>query len=216
MGFALRRRGITPLHASAISILSHAILFCGAIEVGKSTTVAALALRGFPVLSDDIAALPEANGRFQVEPGCPLICLWPDVVLKLFGKPDALPLLTSTWEKRYLSLVNGKFESARRPLGAIYFIAPRSNEMSAPRVEGINAREAVLELVQNTYMNWLLDRGQRAMELDVLSRLALNVPVRRLVPHADPARIDQLCDLVLRDSEGLIGRDIYAHLAGPG
>ena len=215
MGFALRRRRITALHAGAAYLGAHAVLFCGITESGKSTTAAALALRGIPILSDDIAALPELNGRFQVEPGYPWICLWPDAVLNLFGKPDALPQLTATWEKRYLPLGSGSFESVRRPLGAVYLVAQRSSESSAPRVEDINPREALLGLVQNTYMNWLLDRDQRAAELDVLARLASNVPVRRLIPHTDPARIDQLCNLILRDSEATIRRQSIAGLGSP-
>jgi hypothetical protein len=215
MGFALRRRRITALHSGAAYLGAHAVLFCGMTESGKSTTAAALALRGIPILSDDIAALPEKNGRFQVEPGYPWICLWPDAVVNLFGKSDALPQLTVTWEKRYLPLGGGGFESVRRPLGAVYLVAPRTGEPSAPRVEDINRREALLELVQNTYMNWLLDRDQRAAELDVLARLASNVPVRRLIPHADPARIDQLCDLILRDSEATIRGQNLVGLGSP-
>jgi len=215
MGFVLRRRGLTSLHAAAACVGEHGILFCGAIEAGKSTTVAALALRRIPILSDDISALREADGRFQVEPGYPWICLWPDAVLNLFGKADALPQLTPTWEKRYLSLGSGGFEPVRRPLGAVYLLAPRTNEPSAPRVEGISARDAVLELVQNTYMNWLLDSRQRAAELDVLSRLVSSVPVRRLIPHVDPGRIGLLCDQVVRDVEATIGRQSFVSLASP-
>ena len=215
MGFALRRKGIIPLHAAAASIAASAVLFFGPVEAGKSTTVAALASRGISILSDDIAALREVDGRFQVEPGYPGICLWPDAVLNLFGKRDALPQLTSSWEKCYLPLDRGRFEISRRPLGAIYLLAPRANEPSAPRVEGISTREAVLELVQNTYMNWLLDRRQRAIELDVLSRLVSTVPVRRLIPHTDPARIDLLCELIVRDSDATISRQSFADLAFP-
>jgi hypothetical protein len=205
MGFALRRRGITPLHASAACIGEHVILFCGAAGAGKSTTVAALASRGIPILSDDIAALRNAGGRFQVQPGYPWICLWPDAVLNLLGQPDALPQLTPTWEKRYLPLNCQDFDAIERPLAVIYLLAERVDDPSAPRIQPLSAREAVLELVQNTYMNWLLDRDQRAAELDALSKLISNVPVRMLAPHTDPSRIDQLCDLVVSDSEALIG-----------
>jgi len=215
MGFTLRRRGIIPLHAGAACIGTSAILFCGAIEAGKSTTAAALASRGIPILSDDIAALREAGGRFHVEPGYPWICLWPDAVRNLFGKRDALPQLTPAWEKRYMALDSGSFERVSRPLGAIYVLGPRTNEASAPRVEGMKAREAVLELVQNTYMNWLLDRHQRAAELDILSRLASGVPVRRLIPHTDPARIDLLCELIVRDSGTPIARQGFVDMASP-
>jgi hypothetical protein len=72
-----------------------------------------------------------------------------------------------------------------------------------------------LELVQNTYMNWLLDKRQRAAELDILSRLASSVPVRRLIPHTDPARIDLLCDLIVRDSDSTIARQGFADVASP-
>jgi hypothetical protein len=215
MGYALRRRGITALHASAACIGAHAILFCGATEGGKSTTIAALALRGLSILSDDIAALGEANDKFQVEPGYSWICLWPDTVGNLFGKPDALPQLTPVWEKRYLPLGAGGFESVKRPLGAIYLLAPRTSEPSAPRIDDISPREALLALVQNTYMNWLLDRRQRAAELDVLSKLASNVPVRRLIPPADPTQIDRLCELILGDAEAMISRHSVVGSASP-
>jgi len=216
MGFVLRRRGITSLHASAVRMGAHAVVLCGATESGKSTTAAALGLRGVSVLSDDIVPLrEEENGAYQVEPGYPWICLWPESVRNLLGNPNALPRLTPSWEKCYLSLNNGAFDSMRRPVGAIYVLAPRNSDLNTPRIEEMSGREAVLELVQNTYMNWLLDKGQRAAELDVLSRLASNVPVRRLIPHADPARIDLLCDLIVRDSEAAIGRQSLVRLASP-
>lgn len=212
MGFVLRRRGITSLHGSAVRIGAHAVVLCGATESGKSTTAAALALRGVSVLSDDIVPLREENGAYQVEPGYPWICLWPESVRNLLGNPNALPRMTPSWEKCYLSLKNAAFDSVRRPVGTIYVLAPRKSSQNTPRIEEMSAREAVLELVQNTYMNWLLDKGQRAAELDVLSKLASNVPVRRLIPHSDPARIDLLCDLIVRDSEAAIGRQSLAGL----
>ena len=49
-------------------------------------------------------------------------------------------------------------------LALIYVLAPRSEEPDAPRIERMHPREAMMELVQNTYMNWLLDQRQRAAE----------------------------------------------------
>jgi hypothetical protein len=65
----------------------------------------------------------------------------------------------------------------------------------------MSASEALLNLVQNTYMNWLLDRSQRASEFDALGRLVTQVPVRRIVPHLDPGRIGALCELIIADAE---------------
>jgi len=202
LGFVLRRRHITSLHASTVELFGHAVALSGDAGFGKSTTAAALALRGVPVLSEDIAPMHEDAGNFHVFPGYPRVCLWPDSVHYLLGSPDALPLLTPVWEKRYLPLdgVRARFSSEPLPLGLIYLFAPRSGEAGAPQVEEMSPREALLTLVQNTYMNWLLDREQRAVEFDALSRLVQQVPVRRIIPHSDPGRIPALCELIQEDA----------------
>jgi hypothetical protein len=50
-------------------------------------------------------------------------------------------------------------------------------------------------------MNKLLHSAQRAAEFDVLSRLVVQVPARRIVPHSDPARIGALCDVIIEDAQ---------------
>jgi hypothetical protein len=207
LGFILRSRGVTALHASALSINEKAIMLCGESESGKSTTVAALAVRKFPVLAEDISAIRDVGDKLFIESGYPRICLWPDAVEKLFGEPEALPLLTPTWDKRFLPLdgVRASFKSERQPLGAIYMLSPRAEDARAPFIEDLSARDALLLLVQNTYMNWLLNRGQRAAELDVLTKVVERVPVRRVFPHTDSIRIDSLCDLIAGDARRLFG-----------
>jgi hypothetical protein len=203
MGFVLRRRSMLALHASAVCIERRAVALCGESQAGKSTTAAALALRGIPVLCEDITPLIEQDGKFHVEPGYPRVCLWPDSVEKLFGARDALPRLTPSWDKFFLPLDDGnaKFEDQRRVVSAVYLFSPRVEEADAPRIETMSSREALLNLVKNTYMNWLLDRKQRAAEFDALTKLVMQVPVRRIVPHLDPERIGALCDLIVADEE---------------
>jgi len=205
MGFLLRLCGTLCLHASAISVAGRAIALCGTSQTGKSTTSAAFALAGFPVLTEDVTPIAESGERLLVQPGYPRICLWPDSVKRLLGSSDALPLLTPNWQKRFLPLDGrlAKFESEPRPLGAIYLLAPRVADASAPRIEPLNQRGALLALVQNTYMNWLLDRSQRAAELDLLAKIVSQVPVHRVIPHADPTRLAAVCDLIARDAASL-------------
>jgi hypothetical protein len=212
MGFILRRRGITALHGSAFCLEGNAIVLTGAAGSGKSTTAAALALRGLSVLCEDIAALHEKDGCFAVEPGYPRVCLWPESVEMLMGSAEALPRLSPNWEKCYLPLdgPTRRLEAEKRPLGAIYFLAPRELAEDAPRVEEVARQEVLLELVQNTYMNWLLDRAQRAAEFELLAHLASRVPVRRIVPHRDPARIDALCDLIVADARSVLANQMAA------
>ena len=202
MGFILQRRKIHALHASSLFIDGRAVALCGPKESGKSTIAAALCLRGIPLLSEDVSALTNRDGITRVEPGYPWICLWPEAVKALLGASNAAPRLTPNWEKCFLPLENS-FECRSKILGAIYLLSARSLESRAPRIEHLNRQEALLGLVQNTYMNWLLGREQRAAEFDFLTRLITQVPVRRIVPHADSSRIGELCDLILADVERL-------------
>jgi hypothetical protein len=215
MGFILRRRGITALHASALCIDGKAIVLTGEAGSGKSTTAAALGLRGVPVLCEDIAAVEENDGHFTIETGHPRICLWPESVELLMGRPDALPRLSPNWEKCYLPL-NGAaawLETEKRPLGAVYILAPREASVSAPRIEDVNSREVLLELVQNTYMNWLLDRRQRSAEFELLSHLVSHIPVRRIVPHSDPSHLGAFCELIVADAKLLLASKVHMAVA---
>lgn len=202
MGFVLRRRKTTCLHSSGVELHGHAICFCGDAGYGKSTTAAALALRGYPVIAEDIVALEQLSDRFLAVPGYPRVCLWPESVQMLLGSADNLPLITPTWEKRYLPLDGrrARFAGGKLPLGLVYVFADRLDDASAPRIETIGSPEAVLQLVQNTYMNWVLGREQRAEEFDVLCRLVEQVAVRRIVPHAQPEKLSELCDLIVQDA----------------
>lgn len=216
LGFILRYRGIISLHASAFCVNGRAVMLTGESQAGKSTTVAALALAGFPVLAEDIAAIQSERDGFRVQPGYPRICLWPDAVKALLGSADALPRITPTWEKRFLALdgTRAQFEAQPRPLGAIYVFAPRESRAAAPRIEALDKRDALMELVQNTYMNWLLNRAQRAAELDVLARIVDQVPVHRVTPHSDPAMLPALRDAIARDSADLLpAPKSFAHSA---
>jgi energy-coupling factor transporter ATP-binding protein EcfA2 len=194
------------LHASAVDIRGRAVCFCGDAGSGKSTTAAALALRGHPVLAEDIVALEESGGEFRAVPGYPRVCLWPESVSMLFGHADALPQITPTWEKHYFELdgTRAKFSQEKLPLGVVYLIASRSSEENTPLVEKLTPREAFLGLVQSTYMNWVLSRKQRANEFETLCRLVQQIPVRRIVLHTKPESIARLCELILQDATSVL------------
>jgi energy-coupling factor transporter ATP-binding protein EcfA2 len=206
MGFLLKRRHATCLHASGAILQGQAVAFCGDAGAGKSTLAAALALRNIPILSDDIVPLAEVDQQFYVVPGCPRVCLWPESVTELLGNPEALPKLVESWGKRYLPLngERGTFADEKRRLGMIYVIAPRVADGTSPRIEPMRPRDALLALVMNTYMNWLLERKERAAEFEELSRVVSQVAVRRIVPHVEVGTVNALADLVLADTEAQI------------
>jgi len=204
-GFLLRLRGVTCLHASAIAVDGRAIALIGPPGAGKSTTAAAFTQQGYPALSEDVVALCDLGDSFLVQPGYPLIRLWPESVQALFGSKDALPPLTPNWDKRYLDLTrNGlSFQGQPLPLAALYILDERSDDPAAPFVEAVPSHTGLIELLTNTYTNYLLDQRMRAREFDLLGRLVKNAPLRRLKPHSDPARLPELCRFILDDFRSL-------------
>jgi hypothetical protein len=200
LGLVLRLRGVICLHASAVALENRAVAFVGSEGSGKSTTAAALACRNHPVMSDDVVALTESKNGFLVSPAYPYLSLWSDSTEMLFGHADALPSFSPRYEKRQLGLGEKNLAFAARPLllGAIFLLADRRAEDSAPFIQPVAPQEGMMRLVADSYATNLLDPSMRAREFELLGRLLAVIPVFRLHPHQLPSRIDSLCDLVER------------------
>jgi hypothetical protein len=205
LGFVMLLRGIVCLHASAIAIGDEAIALLGPAGSGKSTTAAAFAERGYSVLAEDMVTLDDRCDRFLVRPGYPCIRLWPAAVKALYGSETYLPRLTPNWDKCYLEL-SERFQAKPLPLAAIYHLGERHHDTRAPYVETLDRMEGLMALVANTYATKLMDKPMRAREFDLLTRVVANVPLRRVTPNADPARLTQLCDAILNDFNPRITR----------
>lgn len=212
MGFVLRLRGVTSLHASAVVAGDYAVALVGCPGAGKSTTAAAFARRGFPVLADDVVALKDLGDGFFVEPGYPRLNLWPDSVRALFGSDQASPRITPTWNKRYMTLgENGhRFASEAVPLGAIYVLESREPTLTDAVLDDLTGGQALTTLVANTQVNYLLDREMRRQEFDVLSRLVAQIPVRSVRSPSDTSALAKICQTVAADAERLFAGRAYA------
>lgn len=205
LGFVLLLRGTVCLHSSAVVVDSQAIALIGPAGSGKSTTSAAFSSRGFRILSEDVVTLDDRSDHFLVRPSYPCIRLWPASVKALYGTESHLPKLTPNWDKRYLDLSSGpgQFERQTRPLSAIYVLGDRRYEAAAPFVEPLDHANALLSLIANTYTNYLMDTRMRARQFDLLTRVLANVPVRKVTPHADADRLQELCDCICADFASL-------------
>jgi hypothetical protein len=201
LGFVLRLRGITCLHASAIAVGGLAIALVGPAGVGKSTTAAAFARQGYPVLAEDIVALIDTQRYLSVQPGYPQVRLWPDSVKALYNSDNALPRLTPTWDKRYLDLTapGYRFQQQPLPLAAVYMLGERSYDPIAPCIGKLPPRAALMGLIVNTYVNYLLDKAMRAQDFHLLARLVSHVPVTQVTPSAHPMKLLALCSTILDD-----------------
>ncbi|MBE9118218.1 hypothetical protein IQ249_20190 [Lusitaniella coriacea LEGE 07157] len=204
LGFVLRLRGSVCLHASGVAIRDRAVLFLGQAGAGKSTTAAAFAQSGYPVLCDDVAALTLKNGQFFVRPGYPRLRLWSKSVIALFGNPESLPRIVPThptWDKRYLDLVQNdyRFQGNSLPLAGIYRLSQRLDRAIAPKIERMSSQAGMMSLIANTYTNYLLTKQMRSTEFEVLGQLLQSVPLQQLHPRADPSYLPQLVELIASD-----------------
>jgi hypothetical protein len=203
LGLALRLRGVTCLHASAVSVDGFAVVFAGPEGAGKSTAAAAMAQASCPVISDDVVALVEHEDSFRVLPAYPYLSLWPDSVEFLNQQPVDLPRFSKNWEKRRLAVGTGEFqfESRMLPLRAIYLLGDRPGDF-APRVEEIPVQSALLAIIANSYATNILDAEMRAQEFKLFGRLLSHVRVRNFYPPRDRTRLKDLPKLILEDLNG--------------
>jgi hypothetical protein len=115
----------------------------------------------------------------------------------LYGSRDALEPITPNWDKRDFRLDDGgRFPTQAVPLAAIFWLADRSSDDDAPRIESMSSQEKFVALVANTYGNRLLDSAMRRDEFEVLCRVVQSIPIRRLVPHTSSERLKEMCDLL--------------------
>ena len=202
MAFVLRARGVLSLHAGAVEVGGRAVAVAGAPEAGKSTVLTALALRGCRVLGDDVAPVYDEGGRLGVHPSYPRLRLWNDSVEHLFGSAEALPLLTPTWDKRYLDVhERGLFEDRPLPLSAVFVLDDRVASEEAPRVHALSRREAFAAVLAHLHTVWMLPKSPQDAVFRLAARIAQKIPVVRVVPHSDPARLPGLCDLIVSQAE---------------
>jgi hypothetical protein len=194
IGFALRSRGVLCLHASAVVIDGHAVALAGGSHAGKSTTAAAFAAAGYPVLTDDLVAVRPDGERWSVAPAYPYLKVWEDSAGHLFGSKIELPRLTPTWSKRSVELAahGYAFADAPLPLDAIVTLEPRAGDPSRPLVHTAAKTETMLTLLPETYAGYLLDPSMRRTELTQLGDLLSAVRTFAAEPSDDPKRLPLL------------------------
>ena len=198
LAFALRLRGVVPLHAGAVVADGAALLFAGPAGAGKSSTVAAIGALGHAVLSDDVVPMRVTPDAIVAAAGFPRVSVWDDTASAIFRRaPGNLPPWSASYGKRYIDLHHHGFRFCDEPLpiGAIYLLQPRGDQDR--QVRRLTAREALLALAANSYGGYLLDRRMREVEFDVLGAVARQVPVSELRFDGDLSRLLDSCAALL-------------------
>lgn len=160
-GILLHQRGQVVLHAGAVRVNGKAVLFCGSSGSGKSTLAAALAQRGFPLVTDDMCAITlSATGAPIAQPDGRHLKLWAQAIHQLeLAKSRGAPV-RSRLEKFFVE--PGAVFAEPLPLGAVYALR-EARPPHKPGIERPNVVDAALLLRRNAYRPLLVNRmGQKA------------------------------------------------------
>jgi len=190
-GILLHQREQIVLHASAVRVNGRAVLFCGVSGAGKSTLAAALAQRGYSLVTDDFCTL-SINGA-----GSPLV--YPDGrQLKLWAQAiDRLDLAQGRGERVRKSLEKFYVEPSEAfteplPLGAVYALR-EARPPHAPGIEKPNVVDAALVLRRSAYRPLLVRRlGQRADYFHAATAIANVAGIFYLTRTLDFAKIPEV------------------------
>lgn len=180
LSFALLKRGIEPLHATALVVRGTAVAFIGDCGRGKSSLGAAFLQAGHALLTDDLLVVRPDGVRVLAYPGPPRIKLFPEVARRLFGRRLGGAPMNPLTPKQVIPLPpNGKTSA---PLGAIYVLRPPDRDARGQRIviRRLSARQACLELLRNTFNAVVVEPARLRRQLTLVARLARTVPVKSL------------------------------------
>lgn len=132
LGILLHLRGLVVLSASAVKVGRHAALLCGPPAAGKSTMVAALSLRGYPVLADGLSVISVSKGRASIAGAdCCRLSLWIRSIERLDLVERRGDAVRPGLQKFLVSPPTCVDE--RLPIGSVHVL----RETRAPEVDGI-------------------------------------------------------------------------------
>ena len=192
LGFVLRLRGDRPLHASVVEIDGRGVMLAGAAGAGKSTLAAELVGRGHRLVTEDVAAVRERAGVFEVPAGFGFVKLWPTSA----RRHGELARLTPNWDKQFLPAPS-PFSTVPAVLHDVYFLEV-GEALERDRIHG---RDALTQLVTNVYLPYALTPEMKAGDLAFLARFADAVRLHRVRRTQRFADIDALVQCIAESSD---------------
>lgn len=178
----LLHRGDLVLHAAAVEVDGHAILFAAPGGAGKSTLAAAFVQAGYRLLSEDVTCVKMA-GEPSVIPGPAMLRLRPDV-LSYISLPAARAIRTIPSRVTFAldPAVRGGCDPV--PLRAIFVLDAGSNGLLGRR---ISPAEGIRHLWPTAFRLPADDWTARCFAQ--LGDVATAVPIRQ---YARPHRLEEL------------------------
>lgn len=144
LGVLLHQRGFHVFHSSVISEAHsrNAVAFVALKGGGKSTMATAMYNLGYRLLSDDIMAVSESNGRIVVQPGFPHTKLWGESAEALVEDAQSLREIAPDVEKRG-RFVKERFAYHKATLKML-FLLECGDEIQIRPIKGKEALQSIL------------------------------------------------------------------------
>jgi hypothetical protein len=194
-GILLHQREQVVLHASAVRVNGRAVLFCGSSGAGKSTLAAALAQRGYPLVTDDFCTLTvDDQDRKQaaplVHPDGRQLKLWAQAIERLDLAQQRGERVRASLEKYYVE--PGDVFTEPLALGAVYALR-EARPPHAPGIDKPNVVDAALLLRRNAYRPLLVRRlDQKANYFHAATTIANVAGIFHLTRALDFAKMPEV------------------------
>ena len=199
LSFALLKRGMEPLHATAVVVDGRAVAFAASPGMGKSTMAAAFLERGYPLLTDDLLVVRDERGEFVAQPSMPRIKLMPEIARALLGTlAEGVPMNPDT-PKLVIPLGPGRSHEDPAPLSAVYALQETRGTTNRVTIRRLSSRRAFLELTRNTFNPVPAGSGRLKRHFGLATALAARVPVKSVSYPRDLDAIEAVRDRILAD-----------------
>lgn len=201
LSFSLLKRGLDPLHATAVVVDGRAVAFLGDTGYGKSSLGGAFIQIGYPVLTDDLLVLREGNQGFSAYSGPPRIKLIPEIARNLLGEQvTGIPMNPLT-RKLVIPLDRHQSHQAAVPLKTLYVLTRPSASARSERVtlRRLSQRSAFLALLKNAFNTDIIESERLRRQFLLCTRIASTVPMKLLSYPRSLASLPLVRDAILSD-----------------
>lgn len=198
LSFAMLKLGFEPLHSTVVVVNGEAVGFLGDCGYGKSSLAAAFLGAGYRLLTDDLLVVHSRNNNVWAQPGPPRIKLFPEIAEKFLGHARGTPVNPDT-AKLVIPLEPVMVAQHPLRLSSVYVLDPPANIASGIEISEMAPRAAFRELLANTFNDAIVTPDRLKRQFELCTKLAANVPIRRLSYPRRLSAIDDLRRRVLAD-----------------
>lgn len=196
LGLLCHQRGHLVLHGSAVQIDGNAVVFLGPTGAGKSTTATACYGAGYSLLDDDVVVIRTPETTPMVAPGVPQLKLTPEMSTRFDIEGATVDGESGVTGKTHYRTETADVDPSGVPLAGCYVL----REGSSVSIEPVSGRDALLELVANTYTVGLIDEtGVSGTHLEQCGAVVTAGSVNHLNRPQDLAALPDLVDAVVDD-----------------